>query len=121
VSSPWPRHTELSSSVVPHAGNISTLEGTRVGVSTFISSVGLYCTVNCWTSNCLRHHGLSDMDEYTLCYKEIEMLDHLLTGCIYRWESWFGVLRFFGLGSLSPTEESPLAVWWHQVGKSVAN
>jgi hypothetical protein len=47
------------------------------------------------------------MDDCALCAEDVETLDHLLVVSL---KTWFQVLRFFGLGSLAPSKESPLAV-----------
>jgi hypothetical protein len=66
----------------------------------------------CWTSDGLRHHGLSVRDVCALCAHEVETLDHLLLGCVHSRETWFRVLRFFDMTDLAPTREEPVAVWW---------
>jgi hypothetical protein len=63
-----------------------------------------------WTSNRLRHHRLSDRDICALCAREVETLDHLLLGCVYSRETWFRMLRFFGMADLAPLLEEPIAV-----------
>jgi hypothetical protein len=66
----------------------------------------------CWTSDRLRRHDLSNRHECALCAQEVETLDHLLLGCVHSWETWFRVLRFFGMEDLAPLQEEPVAVWW---------
>jgi hypothetical protein len=52
-------------------------------------------------------------------YVQVETLDHLLLGCVHSRETWFRVLRFYGLDHLSPQEELPYFVWWLAVRKRV--
>jgi hypothetical protein len=73
----------------------------------------------CWTSNRLRRHEMRDSDSCALCAQEVETLDHLLLGCVHSRETWFRVLRFYGLDHLTPQEELPYFVWWLAVRKRV--
>jgi hypothetical protein len=74
----------------------------------------------CWMSERLRHHGLSDIDVYALCAQEVETLDHLLLGCVHSRETWFRMLRFFGMADLAPSREESVVVWWLRTRKAVA-
>jgi hypothetical protein len=74
----------------------------------------------CWTSDRLRRHGLSDIDVCALSAQEVETLDHLLLGCVHSRETWFCVLRFFGMADLAPSREEPVAVWWLCMRKAIA-
>jgi hypothetical protein len=74
---------------------------------------------SCWTSDRLRCHGLSDSDVCALCAQEVDILDHLLLGCVHSRETWIRVLRFFGMADLAPSWEEPVGVWWLQVRKTV--
>jgi hypothetical protein len=74
---------------------------------------------HCWTSNRLRCHGLSDTDICAPCAQEVETLDHLLPGGVHSRETWFRVLRFFGMADLAPSREEPVAVWWLRARKAV--
>jgi hypothetical protein len=56
----------------------------------------------CWTSNRLRRHGLRDSDDCALCAQEVETLDHLLLGCVHSWETWFRIMRYYGMQHLTP-------------------
>jgi hypothetical protein len=67
---------------------------------------GLSCMVT------VGRHDLSNRHECALCAQEVETLDHLLLGCVHSWETWFRVLRFFGMEDLAPLQEEPVAVWW---------
>jgi hypothetical protein len=75
--------------------------------------------VRCRTSNRLRRHGMCDSDTCALCAQEVETLDHLLLGCAHSRETWFRVLRFYGLDHLTPQEELPYFDWWLAVRKRV--
>jgi hypothetical protein len=70
----------------------------------------------CWTSNRLRRHGMRDSD---ICAQKVETLDHLVLGCVHRRETWFRVLRYYGLDHLTPLEELPYFDWWLGVRKWV--
>jgi hypothetical protein len=74
---------------------------------------------HCWTSNRLRQHGLRDTDDYALCAQEVETLDHLLVGCVFARETWFRILRYFGLQDLTPQVELPFFGWWLGTRKRV--
>ncbi|RCV38227.1 hypothetical protein SETIT_8G125100v2 [Setaria italica] len=48
------------------------------------------------------------------------MMDHLLTSCVHNRETWFCVLKFFGLQWLMPQVKALFAKWWIQARKRVA-
>jgi hypothetical protein len=73
----------------------------------------------CWTSSRLRRHGLRDSDTCALCAQEVKTLDHLLIGCVRSRETWFRVLRFYGLDHLTPQEELSYFDWCLAVRKRV--
>jgi hypothetical protein len=51
-------------------------------------------------------------DDYTLCAQEFKTLDHLLVECVYRRETWFRILRYFGQQDLTPHVEVSFCEWW---------
>jgi hypothetical protein len=83
----------------------------------FFGWLVLHC--RCWTSYRLRRHGMCNSDIYALCAQEVEILDHVLLGCVHSRETWFRVLRHYGLNQLTPQEELPYFDWWLGVRKRV--
>jgi hypothetical protein len=73
----------------------------------------------CWASNRLCRHGIRDSNIFALCAHEVETLDHLLLGCVHSRETWFRVLRYYGLDRLTLQEELPYFDWWLGVRKWV--
>jgi hypothetical protein len=62
---------------------------------------------------------MRDSDTCALCAQEVETLDHLLLGCVHSRETWFRVLRYYGLDHLTSQEELSYFDWSLGVRKRV--
>jgi hypothetical protein len=65
-----------------------------------------------WTAARRNRHGLQDDDACVLCSQEPETADHLIIGCAFTRELWFGLLDPLGLTALLPTASEDVAPWW---------
>jgi hypothetical protein len=65
-----------------------------------------------WTAARRKRHGLQDDDACVLCSQEPETADHLIIGCAFTRELWFGLLDPLGLTALLPTASEDVAPWW---------
>jgi hypothetical protein len=72
-----------------------------------------------WTSERLWRHEWRDDAVCTLCAQEVELIDHLLTGCMFSHEIWFKVSRHCGWHNLSLTPQSCMVEWWLAAWKRV--
>jgi hypothetical protein len=63
--------------------------------------------------------GFGTSDDCALCAQEVGTLDHLLLGCVYSRETWFRILRYYGLQLLTSQEELPFFEWWLATRKQV--
>jgi hypothetical protein len=70
----------------------------------------------CWTTDTWAKRGLPHPEACPLCDQEKEIVQHLLTTCVFARQFWHSLLSLFRLGHLSPgVEDIPFADWWRRV------
>lgn len=69
----------------------------------------------CWTADLLQKRGLPHPKLYPLCDQEDEMVQHILTTCVFAREFWFNILQPLNLSNLVPNRRtSSFAKWWRK-------
>ncbi|CAN6281013.1 unnamed protein product [Urochloa humidicola] len=67
----------------------------------------------CWTADRLARKGLQHPVRCPLCDQEQETIDHLLVTCVFARQTWFVVLKSFGLQALAPgPDDASFDDWW---------
>lgn len=73
----------------------------------------------CWTAQRRRRHGLQDSDACILCDQEIEMMEHIILGCVYSREVWDMCLRWLRLDHWIQVREEETMAWWTAARKGI--
>jgi hypothetical protein len=77
----------------------------------------------CWTADRLKKRGLDNPQSCVLCNQEEEIVQHILTNCVFARQFWHDILSSFGLNNISTKRRDTCFVdWWrkasHRVHKS---
>jgi hypothetical protein len=76
----------------------------------------------CWTADRLAKRGLDHPERCPLCDQEAECINHLLVGCVFAKQFWFGLLKFMGLQGVCPMpDDLSFESWWRRSSSRVAD
>jgi hypothetical protein len=73
----------------------------------------------CWTSDQFQHHNLQNSSHCALCSQADEIIHHMVLGCVFAREAWFGLLRRMRLQYLTPTANNSIVDWWCATRKQI--
>jgi hypothetical protein len=72
----------------------------------------------CWTADRLANQGLQHPEHCIFCDQEEEIVQHILTSCVFSREFWFQVLALLGfLICVSSNCDLIFVNWWRRASK----
>jgi hypothetical protein len=70
----------------------------------------------------LARRGLPHPDHCPLCDQEDETINHQLSACVFAWQFWHQLWRFFGIPDVTPQIDSTnFFLWWQQANDQMGN
>ncbi|GJN40630.1 hypothetical protein PR202_gb29876 [Eleusine coracana subsp. coracana] len=74
----------------------------------------------CWTADRLQKRGLEHPERCVLCDQEEEMIQHILTSCVFARQFWNKILTPLGFGIAVPSHQDTIfATWWRKSSKRI--
>ena len=71
----------------------------------------------CWTAARRKQHGLQDSDDCIMCAQAVEMMDHIILGCVLSRQIWAVILTKLHLLDQIQVHKEYVMLWWLRTRK----